>query len=431
MSQKNSLFKVQKLQRSYAVLPAMAILIASCSSSSKSASATPTPDGSGGAPAQRQSIGTAQYAAKVSLPSRITTAPISDSKMNNMTAFEMKIPDGWKLEGVVMIPPCTLGPVPVFRAYSPDGLMQIRQEPTLGWRWDSRFKVDQSGCADISKPITASEFLKYYVETMQGGVHVVGPMPVPAVFAERFQKRAQQAAQGVPHPGALGTPQRIADTAALRVEVTNGSFIVEERLRVGVECVLRDKSGPMQGGQCYGQVDVLSAPQGKLDSLVQLADSNDLPGGRPNPEYVQAVLRDLSERNAAQGAAMLAEGRRQAQAFSQFMYNNFQQNMARSAAQHQAFMQQQESSFRSSMNNAISSMNARSTATSDWVDYALDQQTVTGPGGTVKVSSAYSYTWSNGQGQWYQTNNPNANPNGVLDGNWSQTTVVHGNGQPE
>jgi hypothetical protein len=51
-------------------------------------------------------------------------------------------------------------------------------------------------------------------------------------------------------------------------------------------------------------------------------------------------------------------------------------------------------------------------------------------GTTAKVSSAYSYTWTNGS-QWYQTENPNTNPNGVLQGNWTQTTKVHGNGQAE
>lgn len=95
-----------------------------------------------------------------------------------------------------------------------------------------------------------------------------------------------------------------------------------------------------------------------------------------------------------------------------------------------AFMAQQESSLRSSQNNAIGAMNARTTAASDWVDYSLDQQTVTGSGGTVKVSSSYSHTWSNGQNQWYQTNNPSANPNSALYGNWTEDTKTHGNGQP-
>ncbi|HUB19567.1 MAG TPA: hypothetical protein VL990_13085 [Acidobacteriaceae bacterium] len=39
------------------------------------------------------------------------------------------------------------------------------------------------------------------------------------------------------------------------------------------------------------------------------------------------------------------------------------------------------------------------------------------PNGTAtKVSIAYSQTWTNGT-QWYQSNDPNANPNGFLQGN--------------
>jgi hypothetical protein len=50
----------------------------------------------------------------------------------------------------------------------------------------------------------------------------------------------------------------------------------------------------------------------------------------------------------------------------------------------------------------------------------------------VKVSSAYSQTWSSTTGnqtQWFQTNDPNTNPNAILKGNWTQDTKVHGNGQ--
>lgn len=119
-------------------------------------------------------------------------------------------------------------------------------------------------------------------------------------------------------------------------------------------------------------------------------------------------------------------------ATSQRNHEAFMAQQESSFRTHQAQMAQQSSSFHSSMNNANNAMNARSTAASDWVDYALDQQTVTGQGGTVKVSSAYGQTWSSTTGnqtQWYQTNDPNANPNGVLPGNWTQDTKVHGNGQ--
>ena len=78
-------------------------------------------------------------------------------------------------------------------------------------------------------------------------------------------------------------------------------------------------------------------------------------------------------------------------------------------------------------------MNARSTATSDWVDYALDQKTVADPntGQISKVSNAYTRTWIDDTGKVsYQTNDPNANPNGVPPGNWTQQQTVHGDDTP-
>ena len=70
---------------------------------------------------------------------------------------------------------------------------------------------------------------------------------------------------------------------------------------------------------------------------------------------------------------------------------------------------------------------------SDWVDYSLDQQTVMGPDGIAKVSSTPTHVWSSTVGNdtyYYGTSDTNANPNGVLPGNWVENQKVHGNGQP-
>ncbi len=408
----------------------IAFLIAGCSSSgSNSAEAAGgTPGAGSGAPAGEKA-GAAAYTGSP-LSKQLTTATVTDPSLNNIVATTLTIPAGWKLQGIEAIMPCTPGPFPIFRAYSPDGLMQMRSEPIIGWRWNPKYPTNQTGCANISKPISAADFLNYSIGTMQGGVHKVGTMPVPAVFSQWTANFAAQGNQNNARLPPMMRSDNTADTAAMRVEVVNGSFVVEERLLVGVVCSVSEE-GAANGGSCFARLSVLTAPQGRLDALVQLVDSNNLPNGVVSPQYRQAVLQQLSEKNAREGAARLAEGRAESAAFSKMMYNAFQQNMARSASEHQQFMQQQESSFESSMNNANASMNARSTAASDWVDYALDQQTVQNPDGTItKVSSAYSQTWTNGT-QWYQTNDPNANPNGVLRGNWTPTTQVHGNGQPK
>jgi hypothetical protein len=197
------------------------------------------------------------------------------------------------------------------------------------------------------------------------------------------------------------------------------------------------------GGGCSAHVDVLRAPKGKLDALCAIVDGKDM----VNAQFDHAWLQRVMQTNQQRDQQRMAQLTRQQQANSAMLKKQSDDFMAASQRNHEAFMQQQDSqyrthqaqmaqsasSFHSAMNNANNSMNARSTASSDWVDYALDQQTVTGQGGTVKVSSSYSQTWSStvgNQTQWYQTNDPNANPNGSIPGNWTQDTKVHGNGQP-
>ncbi len=70
----------------------------------------------------------------------------------------------------------------------------------------------------------------------------------------------------------------------------------------------------------------------------------------------------------------------------------------------------------------------RDTVTADWCDYVLDRETVLGAGGLAKISNDYSYTWTDGGGNYYQTNYVNSDPNGVLKGNWTKTVQVHGDG---
>ncbi len=189
---------------------------------------------------------------------------------------------------------------------------------------------------------------------------------------------------------------------------------------------MSDRTGLGAGGGCSAHVDVLRAPKGKLDALIAEVDAHDLVRTPHEDAWLQRVLQTNAQKNQQR----MRDLTRQEQASAAMLKKQSDDFMATSQRNHEAFMAQQESSFRSSQNGAIDAMNARTTAASDWVDYSLDQQTVTGSGGTVKVSSSYSHTWSNGQNQWYQTNDPNANPNGALSGNWTENTKVHGNGQP-
>jgi hypothetical protein len=98
-------------------------------------------------------------------------------------------------------------------------------------------------------------------------------------------------------------------------------------------------------------------------------------------------------------------------------------------AAHNAQAAQIQGMYADHNGKVMANMDAAHTPASDWVDYALDQQTVSGTGGTVKVPSGYSQVWANSSGQYYVTNDLNTNPNGSMPGVWSQQTQVHGNGK--
>jgi hypothetical protein len=399
-------------------------LVVSMASGCKSSSTAPA---TAGAPGSSPSASTAPQPTQSSVPSTASTATINDPSSNNEPAFTVTIPSGWKVDGTVMINPCNHLPSPVFRAYASDGLTEMRYMPIFGWRW-SKAQLPPSatqGCLPLPGPMTAAQFAQYYIGTIPGGVHVIGPMPISAQFQQAAQSYANGMNANNAHLMAALQANNTADTAALHIQTVNGSFVIDQRVRVRLECATRN-SGPFEGGTCLAWVDVQRASQGKLDPLVQLVDDTPMPKVTPLQQWFSAFL----QRQQQQGNAMLAALAKQEKQESNMLLQQHQQIMATMQANHEAFMQQQESSFQSAMHNANASMNAQSTATSDWVDYALDQQTVTGSGGTVKVSSAYGSTWSNGQGQWYQTNDPNSNPNGSLSGTWTQDTKVHGNGQP-
>jgi len=404
-----------------AMLLVAAMTMSACHSAASGGTSSGTAAQTNGEP------GGASYVSSAPLSSQTTTFTVPDPSFNNMTAETLTIPAGWQGQGMIMTAACTSLPWPVFRAYSNDGLMQMRYEPVFGWVWRPNFKgVNTTGCIPVKQQMTAAQFLQYYVGTIQGGVHVVGAMQVPANYQQWAQNFANSSnAVYSRAPGQLSSTVT-ADTAALRIETIDGSYVIEERLRTVVLCTINNNPGPYYGGTCWSRVDVLAAPQGKLDALVALADGDNLPNGQPTQQWEQAVLA----RQRQQSQQAMATLRNMEQAEARAIQQQFQQFASMMNANHAAFMQQQESQFQTAMANANAQMNAQSTAASDWVDYALDQQTVAGPGGTANVSSAYSETWTNGT-QYYQTNDPNVNPNGVLAGNWARTTQVHGNGQPK
>jgi hypothetical protein len=183
---------------------------------------------------------------------------------------------------------------------------------------------------------------------------------------------------------------------------------------------------PSTINKCTAGVTYLSAPENQYATLVQLWNTPGL-GGRIEEPWEQAWI----QRNQQQSQQFMDQMRRNTQAQMQAQQQQFNHDQAVRQQMHEEFMATMQRGTDMSMARTQQSMNARSTATSDWVDYALDRRTVMDPntGQVSKVSSAYNYTWVDSTGKVsYQTNDPNANPNGVLNGNWTKQSVVHGDG---
>jgi hypothetical protein len=168
------------------------------------------------------------------------------------------------------------------------------------------------------------------------------------------------------------------------------------------------------------------APENQFAAVRKMWDAPDLGGTLLQP-WVWAWLK----RNREQTEQAMAQMRQQSEAQMQAQQQQFNHDQAVRQQMHEQFLATMQRGTDLSMARANANMNARSTAASDWVDYALDQKTVMDPntGQINKVSSSYTHTWVDSTGKTsYQTNDPNANPNGVLQGTWTQQQVVHGDG---
>jgi len=132
----------------------------------------------------------------------LSTASIIDPAYG-ITAFNIAIPAGWKFEGTVLPgPECSRVPIPIFRAYSPDGLTEMRLLPAFNWTFHPTMKGFHpvNGCLAYTGPMSANDFLKHYLEIVaSNGMHVVGPMAVGAAYQQRVVGVAQNMSRIAPN----------------------------------------------------------------------------------------------------------------------------------------------------------------------------------------------------------------------------------------
>jgi hypothetical protein len=378
----------------------------------------------------------ASQAAPAPAPKGMRGEPIHDPALN-MDAFIVTIPADWHFQGTFFPGTgCSQIPFPVYRAYSPDGLTEIEGLPRLDWTWSNlpyAPKTTQAGCLPLKETMSASEFLKYLSATLE--VEYVGEVPVAADILETQKKNLQQlnamSAQNAARMHVEPISQH-GETAQAKVRYRNGTFPMEGLLTANVTCLhspvpdYQHQHHNYAADTCSASVRLLRAPEGKLEAASKLMDTHTT-GSRPNPPWAQAYMAEQARR----GQQMLKQQMDNSNAQLRRSHEQFMQSQAMHQRQHEQFMATLQRGTDMSMHRAAQIANSNHTMASDWVDYALDQQTVRDPGtGQVsKVSSSYSTTWVDDSGKTsFQTNDVNANPNGYLKGNWTRQQQVHGDG---
>jgi hypothetical protein len=368
---------------------------------------------------------------------------VTDPTLNNMNAFSVTIPANWHFQGVLYQGGnCSSLPYGVFRATSPDGLSYVERMPALAWVWGTGPMIGfmpKNDCLPLKGPMSAQQFLKYLAATMK--VDYVGSDPVPPELNAKVQKELHDAqALYAPKYAAMNTqpPKTTRELARAIVSYKNGTFTMKGRLNVMVECmetfypgmksILRGMADRPSStvDKCTAGVTYFTAPESRYAEMVHQWDAPGM-GGKAEDAWQQAWV----QRNSEQSQQMISQMNRNAAAQRQASAQQFSHDQAVRQQMHQQFMATMQRGTDMSMARTQASMNARSTSTSDWVDYALDRKTVLDPntGQVSKVSSSYSHTWVDSTGKTScQTNDINANPNGVLPGNWTQQQVVHGDG---
>jgi hypothetical protein len=363
--------------------------------------------------------------------------PIHDPGLN-LDAYYVAIPAGWHLQGAVVYGRCAPQPFPVFRASSPDGLTVLERLPRMDWRRSNLSFQPKGVCLPLTQDFGASEYLKYAATML--GVEYVAEVPVPEAMVQD-QKRGVEAFNNEGRQYAARTntepiTQR-GEVAQARARYKNGSFAMEALLNVWLVCThspMRVQGRSFITDTCTATLRVVRAPEGKLDAAVQNLEAA---GARPNPQWNQAYT-DMLTRMAQQSTAQMNQLNQQLavqnQQFNQRMKiqnDQFNQSQAIQQRQHEQFLSTLQRGTDMSMQRAAQSANANHRAASDMVDYSLGQQTVRDPGtGQVsKVSGGFTQTWVNDTGtQSFQTSDPNANPNGHLNGSWTLQQQVHGDG---
>jgi hypothetical protein len=267
----------------------------------------------------------------------------------------------------------------------------VSQEPGMAWKWGSGPAFDRMAkgdCLPLHGPMSAQDFLKYFAGSMK--LNYVGPDQVPAAVQAREQKKADDAdAEMAPRWASIHAtpPKQTFELARAIVTSQKGTVAMKGRMHVKLNCIESNTPGqPEVVGRpprmatgpsstvttCWATVTYINAPEAKYDEVARAFDAAQLGTTQMEDPWKQAWEQRLDEQTR-RTIKIIGDMSAQAIANQQRQFEHDQQVRS---DMHNQFMNAQQQNFEQHQAGVVANLNARTTAASDWIDYAGDRQTV-------------------------------------------------------
>jgi hypothetical protein len=346
---------------------------------------------------------------------RMKQVQIIDQGMNKLPAVDLMIPTTWQFQGDVRwgaaLGGCFADLDAIFiHAQSPDGSIVLESIPNFTWQFAddpatqrALIQDNQAGAqvgrkpCPVMQPMRAADFLRQVMlPKFRSDKRVVAVDPMPE-FNRLVRRRLGLPPDdaGVGNQGAIRT-----DAARARLEYDLNGQTVEEWLTTAVWMRIYPSGHGGNAYDCHATM-LLSfrAPKGQLD-------------GNDKLFTLMASTIHHEPQWDAQVNSMIAQ-----------LYQKKQQEEAKRSAMISAFQQHVAQTINETTANAQRGANAAVAGESQII---RGVQTFRNPdtGATFELSNQYDHAWLNGNNEYVMSDDPNFNPNGQLNGNWTSLQPV-------
>jgi hypothetical protein len=338
---------------------------------------------------------------------------IDQTQQQPKPAYDLMIPTTWQFKGAVNMGEAQGGCFADWFAVlglakSADNSIELQILPQYTWQYVTDPQAqrqlqqeNQQGAkygikpCPVRMPIHAADFLRQdLIEKYRKGKPIVSIEPFPELN-QIARHRLGLPPDGTGNPGGIHTE---AARARLAFDDDKGNPVEEWVSAVIVVRALQSGSGVAYD---WHAIDImyLRTPKGQLDANDKLFKliANSI---HPEPEwqkYSNGVITALYRRKQEEEAKRSA------------IIAQFQQHVA----------------------DTLNEVTANSMRGANNAAFGADQlvrgvQTFRDPssGATYELSNQYDHAWQNGSNEYVMSDNPNFNPNGKLDGNWSSLQAV-------